>query len=71
VPKSKIAANGDYNLSGLRFNPLIKAQGLRLSACGKNKMLIVGVAMRKLLHLVYSVLKSQQPFDENFCVKSA
>jgi transposase len=58
-------------ITALRFNPLIKAQGLRLSACGKNKMLIVGAAMRKLLHLAYGVLKSQRPFDENFCVKLA
>jgi transposase len=58
-------------ITALRFNPLIKAQGLRLSGCGKNKMLIVGAAMRKLLHLAYGVLKSQQPFDVNFCTKLA
>jgi hypothetical protein len=34
-------------------------------------MLIVGAAMRKLLHLAYGVLKSQQPFDADFCTKSA
>jgi transposase len=58
-------------ITALRFNPLIKAQGLRLSTSGKNKMLIVGAAMRKLLHLAYGVVKSQQPFDADFCTKSA
>ena len=50
----------------LRFNPLVKAMGTRLSANGKSKMLIVGAAMRKLLHLAFGVLKSGKPFDPNF-----
>jgi transposase len=54
-------------ITALRFNPLIKAFGLRLSAQGKSKMLIIGAAMRKLLHLAYGVLKSQRPFDPAFC----
>ena len=54
-------------ITALRFNPLIKAFGLRLSAQGKSKMLIIGAAMRKLLHIVYGVLKSQRPFDPTFC----
>ena len=53
-------------ITALRFNPLIKALGLRLSAQGKSKMLIIGAAMRKLLHLAYGVLKSGRPFDPNF-----
>jgi transposase len=57
-------------ITALRFNPLIKAQGKRLSANGKSKMLIIGAAMRKLLHLAYGVLKSQQPFDPAFCTQT-
>jgi len=53
-------------ITALRFNPLIKALGLRLSAQGKSKMLIIGAAMRKLLHLAYGVLKSGRPFDPDF-----
>jgi transposase len=53
-------------ITAFRFNPLIKAFGLRLSAQGKSKMLIIGAAMRKLLHLAYGVLKSQRPFDPAF-----
>lgn len=53
-------------LTALRWNPLIKAFGQRLAAQGKSKMVIVGAAMRKLLHLAYGVLKSGQPFDPQF-----
>ena len=35
----------------------------RLKARGKNAMQIIGAAMRKLLPLVYGVLKSGKPFD--------
>ncbi len=57
-------------ITALRFNPLIKALGLRLSAQGKPKMLIIGAAMRKLLHLAYGVLKSKRPFDPTFCAST-
>lgn len=57
-------------MTALRWNPLIKALGLRLSAQGKPKMLILGAAMRKLLHLAYGVLKSGKPFDVNFCAQT-
>lgn len=57
-------------ITALRFNPLIKALGLRLSAQGKSKMLIIGAAMRKLLHLAYGVLKSGRPFDPNFVAQT-
>lgn len=46
-----------------RFNPCIKAFCQRLKTAGKNNMLILGAAMRKLLHLIYGVLKSGKPFD--------
>jgi transposase len=29
-------------------------------------MAIVGAAMRKLVHLIYGVMKSGQPFDANY-----
>ena len=54
-------------ITALRCNPIIRAFGLRLSSQGKSKMLIVGAAMRKLLHLAYGVLKSKRPFDPAFC----
>jgi transposase len=58
-------------LTVLRFNPLIKAFGLRLSTAGKSKMLILGAAMRKLLHLAYGVLKSRQPFDPKYLTQTS
>ena len=47
----------------VRFNPAIAALSERLLSRGKSKMAILGAAMRKLLHIVYGVLKSGQPFD--------
>jgi len=58
-------------LTALRFNPLIRALGERLQAKGKSKMLILGAAMRKLLHIAFGVLKSGKPFDPNFVVQMA
>ena len=49
-------------LAGLRFNPSLQALRTRLRARGKVPMVIVGAAMRKLMHLAYDgVLKSQRP----------
>jgi hypothetical protein len=33
-------------------------------------MAIVGAAMRKLVHLVYGILKTGLPFDPNHALKS-
>lgn len=54
-------------LAAYRWNPAIKALRQRLLAKGKHKMVIVGAAMRKLLHIVYGVLKSGRPFDPTVC----
>jgi len=50
-------------MTALRFNEAIKAFGDRLKERGKEKMVIIGAAMRKLLHICYGVLKSGQAFD--------
>lgn len=47
----------------MRYNPAVRALAERLRARGKRPMVIVGAAMRKLLHLIYGVLKSAKPFD--------
>ena len=49
----------------MRFNPIIKNFTERLSDAGKSKMVIVIAAMRKLLHIIYGVLKNQTSFNEN------
>jgi len=51
-------------IAALRWNPTIRAVRTRLTAAGKPTMVIVGAAMRKLIHLAYGVLKSQRPSDE-------
>jgi transposase len=54
----------------LRHNPIIRAFGHRLKATGHVGKSIVVAAMRKLLHLVYGVLKSGRPFDPNFASRN-
>lgn len=58
-------------LVALRYNPLLKAMKERLLAAGKAKMAIVGAAMRKLVHLIYGVLKSGKPFDAHYAAATA
>lgn len=53
-------------LVALRFNPDIIKMKLRLTESGKSKMTIVGAAMRKLVHIIYGVLKNGVPYEENF-----
>jgi len=50
-------------IAALRFNAAVEALGDRLAERGKEKMVIIGAAMRKLLHICYGVLKNQTPFD--------
>lgn len=50
-------------LVALRHNPVLIEFKARLTAAGKPKMAIVGAAMRKLIHIVYGVLKHQTPFN--------
>lgn len=49
-----------------RYNPIIQKFCARLSKRKLPKMAIVAAAMRKLLHLVFGVLKHQLPFDPNY-----
>ncbi|ASC71021.1 Insertion element IS900 uncharacterized 42 kDa protein [Halomicronema hongdechloris C2206] len=49
-----------------RYNPELKAFYERLLKRGKSKMAAVGAVMRKLLHIVYGVLKHRSPFERTF-----
>jgi transposase len=53
-------------LVGVRFNPVLKAFYQRKLQQGLAKKSALVAAMRKLLHLVYGVLKHQQPFNPNY-----
>ena len=46
-----------------QFNPIVRNFCQRLTRNGKNKMEVIGAAMRKLLHIAFGVLKSGKPFD--------
>ena len=70
----RISKTGDADLRkaffmpavvSLRFNPVVKDFADRLSGTGKAKMVVVIAAMRKLLHIIYGVLKNETPFNEN------
>lgn len=54
-----------------RYNPTLKTFAERLMKAGKSTMLILGAVMRKLLHIIYGVLKSGKPFDADYAVKHA
>ena len=49
----------------LKFSPIIKDFAERLSRKGKAKMVIVIAAMRKLLHIIYGVLKTKTSINAN------
>lgn len=50
-------------LSALRFNDTVKNFARQLAHNGKTKMVIIGAVMRKLVHIMYGVIKSGRAFD--------
>jgi transposase len=50
-------------LAAVQTNPVVMALRSRLLARGLSKMAAIGAAMRKLLRLVYGVIKTGRPFD--------
>ncbi|WP_341958838.1 IS110 family transposase [Pseudomonas sp. RC10] len=50
-------------MAGLKHNAVLRELKTRMRANGKAPKEIICAAMRKLLHLVYGVLKSGKPFD--------
>lgn len=50
------------SLVAKRYNPILKAFSERLDQKGKNGMVIVAAVMRKLLHIIYGVLKNKKIF---------
>jgi transposase len=55
----------------LRHNPALRALQERLVARGKRPMVVLGAAMRKLLHLAFGVLRSKKPFDVSLACPAA
>ncbi len=69
---SRISKTGNPNLRkafympavvSIKFNPIIKAFYQRLINEGKPKMVAVIAAMRKLLHIIYGILKTRTLFN--------
>ena len=52
-----------------KHNPIVRAFAQRLLDNGKPKPSVIAAVMRKLLHLVFGILKSGQPFDPLFLEK--
>jgi len=50
----------------MSHNPVVQDLDHRMTERGSHKMEVVVAAMRKLLHIVYGVLKNQTPFDPHF-----
>jgi transposase len=56
-------------LSAKTHNPLIRPLAQRLKREGHCPLSIIVAAMRKLLHQIFGILKSGQPFDPHFLTK--
>jgi transposase len=76
--KSRLSKRGSAHLRSAlyfpalvaqRHNPILRAFAQRLLAAGKPKLAVLAAVMRKLLHLIYGILKSGQPFDPDFLTK--
>jgi len=53
-------------LVSIQCNPVMMAFYNRLKAKGKNGKLIVCAIMRKLVHIIFGILKSGKKFDPNY-----
>jgi len=54
-----------------KYNPIIQNFCARLAQAGKPKMLVVAAAMRKLLHIVFGVLKGKEGFNPDYLTSPA
>jgi transposase len=58
-------------LVSIQCNPIIQILYHRLKENGKNSKVVVCAIMRKLVHLIFGILKSGKPFDENYTTNHA
>lgn len=75
--KTRISRVGDASLRAklylpalvaMKHNPVLAAFAQRLKQRGKTGKLAICAVMRKLLHLVWGVLRSGRPFDPNLAL---
>ena len=55
-------------LTGKVHNPILRDMAQRLASRGITGMPVIAALMRKLLQLVYGILKSERPFDPDYVV---
>lgn len=58
-------------VSASMHNPIIKSFCERLESKGKPRMKVLTAAMRKLLHIIFGVLKSGKPFSAKFATDAS
>jgi len=58
-------------LSAIQRNPYVKALYDRLKAKSKNGMIIACACMKKLVHIIYGVIKNGKPFNPAYNIKTA
>lgn len=58
-------------LSSVLHNPAVKALHKRLKEKSKNGMIIACACMKKLVHIIYGVIKNKKPFDPALHLKTA
>jgi len=56
-------------MSAIRWNPVITPYYQRLRAAGKTFKVAIVACMRKLLTILNAMMRTQTPWDENFCKK--
>jgi transposase len=52
-------------MAALRCNPALQSLATRMRQAGKPPMVIIGAAMRKLVHIAFGVLKSGRAYDSS------
>ena len=58
-------------VSAMQHNPVIQAFVKTLRKAKKHNFAIIIAVIRKLLHLVYGVIKNDKPFDADWAPKGA
>lgn len=58
-------------LVAIQHNPAVRALYERLKAKSKNGLIIACACMKKLIHIIFGVLKNNKPFDPTYNLKIA
>lgn len=57
-------------VTGIAYNPVLKAFAERLRSNGVTGKKMIAAVMRKLLHIVFAILKSGKPFDPEYKIRA-